>query len=256
MVDPDASTSGVRSSEPSSITTIRRRVTASRAAASTLSRIVTSSFSAGTRKTQVSAVGAAWARRARAGASAAARTNRSAVQSSIAHDDGEADPEEDGPADGRPEKGAVSSSRARRPRLAASLGRSRSRCWRVSRSIGSIWSPRPAAADRPRGGCSRSRTGLAASPPRTQFSSAATIRRPRVRRRRGSGRRRHLRVSAAVGQAAPGLDDRSAPGRCRPASSVPASTPSLRSVVSRVTSTGLPSDGASSWMPPESVITM
>ena len=37
--------------------------------------------------------------------------------------------------------------------------------------------------------------------------------------------------------------------------SVPASTPSLRSVVSRVTSTGLPSAGASSWMPPESVIT-
>ena len=36
---------------------------------------------------------------------------------------------------------------------------------------------------------------------------------------------------------------------------VPAARPSVRSVVSRVTSTGLPSDGASSWMPPESVIT-
>ena len=37
--------------------------------------------------------------------------------------------------------------------------------------------------------------------------------------------------------------------------SVPASTPSVRSVLSRATSTGLSSDGASSWMPPESVIT-
>src|SRR5690606_10311482 len=34
---------------------------------------------------------------------------------------------------------------------------------------------------------------------------------------------------------------------------VPADTASGRSVVSRMTSTGLPSDGASSWIPPESV---
>ena len=36
---------------------------------------------------------------------------------------------------------------------------------------------------------------------------------------------------------------------------VPAATPSGRSVVSRITRTGLPSDGASSWTPPESVST-
>ena len=34
---------------------------------------------------------------------------------------------------------------------------------------------------------------------------------------------------------------------------VPASIPSGRSVVSRRTITGFPSDGASSWIPPESV---
>ena len=36
---------------------------------------------------------------------------------------------------------------------------------------------------------------------------------------------------------------------------VPASTPSGRSVVSRMTRTGFPREGASSWMPPESVRT-
>ena len=36
---------------------------------------------------------------------------------------------------------------------------------------------------------------------------------------------------------------------------VPAVTASGRSVFSRITSTGLPSDGASSWTPPESVST-
>src|SRR5690606_22904175 len=36
---------------------------------------------------------------------------------------------------------------------------------------------------------------------------------------------------------------------------MPASTPSGRSVTSRITSTGVPKLGASSWMPPESVIT-
>ena len=34
---------------------------------------------------------------------------------------------------------------------------------------------------------------------------------------------------------------------------LPAATPSGRSVVSRMTSTGFPREGASSWMPPESV---
>ncbi|UUY05197.1 hypothetical protein LRS13_06625 [Svornostia abyssi] len=42
----------MRSSEPSSITTIRRRGTSTPSSRSTLSRMVVSSFSAGTRKTQ------------------------------------------------------------------------------------------------------------------------------------------------------------------------------------------------------------
>ena len=74
------------------------------------------------------------------------------------------------------------------------------------------------------------------------------------RRRTGCGRapsRRTPPDRAAGARSPPTIRRRDVPT----SRAVPAAMPSGRSVVSRSTSTGLPSDGASSWMPPESVRT-
>ena len=89
---------------------------------------------------------------------------------------------------------------------------------------------------------------------RSTYSKAATIRSAACPSPYGFGAWLILAYAlASVSRRWPSAKIRS--GSVPTSSSVPASMPSERSVCSRVTSTGLPSAGASSWMPPESVIT-
>ena len=257
----------MRSSEPSSITTIRRRATGSASRRSTLSAIVTSSFSAGTRKTQVKASApsgggcgrvddravAADEEQQRPAGTSPTTTTRQTVKRDLPRPRG------------RPSKGQVgvpSTALSPSTRLGRLLRRPpppgaaspQGRLELLQRRLaGADEAGAPSAIDGAAvAGAERGRR-LAAEQdvleggddPLGGVAVAVGVRRPRPsprRRRRSSSRRERL-------------GRRSSPGSVPTRRSVPAARPSVRSVVSRVTSTGLPSDGASSWMPPESVIT-
>ncbi len=244
----------MRSSEPSSITTMRLSRTSTSISRSTLSRIVTSSFNAGTRKIQVNA--SAPGRR---------RVGRMHARTLAAD-------EQHAPSRGTSPRSRRSRRRAAPPRRSGVRRREGLRQPLLVRgpvdlALGDAEVDEQglerlgelvlvAGGGRaPRGGCSRGRTAPA---PRRRSAGARAPRRSgarRSRRRTGFGEWAMCDVRRAGRSAGCWASVKILSGSVPTSRSVPSSTPSPRSVSSRVTSTGLSSDGASSWMPPESVIT-
>ena len=235
---------GVRSWEPSSMTTTCARRARSRAAAATLSRIVISSFERGHHEDPEE-------RRRRRRGRPGARALAAAAHEQHGGPDERHDDQHDrerrtaGQRAGRPVKGVSSVSElagaAARP---ASGRRARPRARPAAREGRTAGRPTAARS-------SRGRTAPARRRRRCLERADDPLRRLAVAV--GVGRLGHRGVG--VGSSSSACPRRrSARGRCRPAAACRLDALG-RSVVSRATSTGLPSDGASSWMPPESVIT-